>query len=157
MFAFIPDDGSATYVIDVIVCVLQFCHLSIIYISPHQSNSTQALSAPANKDPQATYFASTTALVQLSSSGSVSFLPFNQDSADQNANAEWSTISNLPTATTNSPSGNSGSSAGPSATSGSSNGNSGPKATQGNSAVSLPIAGRWMWAVIGLLVGTVFL
>ncbi|KAF8632874.1 hypothetical protein AX17_004722 [Amanita inopinata Kibby_2008] len=81
-FAFIPDDGSATYVINV------------------ETNTTQPLKGPITKDAAATYFASTTALVQLSSSGAVSFLAYDQNSPSTNANTGWSAVSKLPSAGT---------------------------------------------------------
>ncbi|KXN84106.1 hypothetical protein AN958_00431 [Leucoagaricus sp. SymC.cos] len=135
-FAFIPDAGSATYVIDV------------------TTNTTETLKAPASKDPNATYFASTTALVQLSSSGSVSYLVFDQDAADKNTNTDWVAISKLPAATTNGSASVSGSSAAPSGTKGASSGSgsSGSGGTQGNGAVTLPFAGRLIWSTAGLLV-----
>lgn len=62
-FAYIHDDGSATYVVDVI------------------SNTTTTLPAPSLKDPGAQYAASPNALVQLASeSGKLSFLSYDQDS-----------------------------------------------------------------------------
>ncbi|KAG5644347.1 hypothetical protein DXG03_008644 [Asterophora parasitica] len=79
-FAFIPDDSSATYVLNV------------------ETNTTQTLKGPITKDPMATYFASTDSLVQLSSSGIVSFLPYTAGTASANAAATWSTVSKLPTA-----------------------------------------------------------
>jgi len=78
-FALISDDGSATYVINAV------------------TNSTQQLAGPPVKDPFATYSASTSALVQLTTSGNVSFLPY-----DQTANTTggtWSSISALPQVT----------------------------------------------------------
>ncbi|KAF8341863.1 hypothetical protein F5887DRAFT_975338 [Amanita rubescens] len=79
-FAFIPEDGSATYVINV------------------EANTTQTLAGPTVKDAGATYFASTTALVQLSSSGTVSYLLFNPNSTSANVNASWNVVSILPVA-----------------------------------------------------------
>ncbi|RDB16065.1 hypothetical protein Hypma_003451 [Hypsizygus marmoreus] len=79
-FAFIPDDGSATYVINV------------------ETNSTQTLKGPTVKDPMASYFASTDSLVQLSSKGSVSFLPYSAGATSSNTAASWSTIAKLPSA-----------------------------------------------------------
>jgi hypothetical protein len=79
-FAFIPDDGSATYVINV------------------ETNTTQTLKGPTTQDSGATYFASTSALVQLTSSGEVSFLPYNAGSTSVNSAATWSTVSKLPKA-----------------------------------------------------------
>jgi len=76
-FAFIPDDGSATYVVNVI------------------NNNTQQLAGPTTKDAAATYFASITALVQLTSNGVVSFLPYTQGNNAANSAASWFTISAL--------------------------------------------------------------
>ncbi|KAF8226457.1 hypothetical protein L208DRAFT_1407015 [Tricholoma matsutake] len=77
-FAFIPDDCSATYVINV------------------ETNTTQTLKGPTVKDPSATYFASNDSLVQLSASGSVYYLPYTPGSTT----ASWSLVSKLPSATT---------------------------------------------------------
>jgi len=79
-FAFVPSDGSATYVINV------------------ESNTTQTLKGPSLKDARATYFASKTALVQLSSSGNVSYLLYDPTSASANANTAWNVVSKLPVA-----------------------------------------------------------
>jgi len=78
-FAYIPDDASGTFVINV------------------ETNTTQTLKGPTAKDPLATYFASTSALVQLSSTGTVSFLPYSPGS-NSNSAATWSVISKLPVA-----------------------------------------------------------
>jgi len=120
--AFIPDDGSATFVVNV------------------ETNTTQTLTGPTTKDPLATYFASTTALVQLSSKGVASFLPF--DPNGTNANAQWNVISILPTATPSaSTSASGGSTAGSSgssstATTGSAQGAAATGNTSGNSSNS---------------------
>ncbi|KAF8621239.1 hypothetical protein AX15_007951 [Amanita polypyramis BW_CC] len=79
-FAFIPSDGSATYVINV------------------ETNTTQTLKGPTIKDADATYFASTTALIQLSSSGTVSYLLYNSSSPATNTNTAWNVVSKLPSA-----------------------------------------------------------
>ncbi|EKM56926.1 uncharacterized protein PHACADRAFT_254322 [Phanerochaete carnosa HHB-10118-sp] len=76
-FAFIPDDGSATYVINV------------------ETNTTQKLAGPTNKDPKANYAASITALVQLDSSGALSFLPYTEGDATTNSAAQWSSVANV--------------------------------------------------------------
>lgn len=76
-FAFIPDDGSATYVINV------------------ENNSTQQLAGPSTKDPKATYATSITALVQLDSQGALSFLPYKQGDASTNSAAKWSNVANV--------------------------------------------------------------
>ncbi|THH32542.1 hypothetical protein EUX98_g1640 [Antrodiella citrinella] len=73
-FAFLPDDGSATYVINV------------------ETNTTQSLAGPTSKDPKAIYAASITALVQLDSTGAVSFLPYTEGDASANANAAWTKV-----------------------------------------------------------------
>jgi len=75
-FAFIPDDGSATYVINV------------------QTNTTKTLTGPRVKDAFATYSASTSALVQLSTSGKVSFLAYNPTTTT--SGGSWAHISQLP-------------------------------------------------------------
>jgi hypothetical protein len=76
-FAFIPDDGSATYVLNV------------------ETNTTQTLAGPSTKDAGATYFAGLTSLVQLDSSGGVSYLPFSPNSASANAAATWNQVVSL--------------------------------------------------------------
>ncbi|KAF8898018.1 hypothetical protein CPB84DRAFT_1681602 [Gymnopilus junonius] len=77
-FAFIPDDGSATYVINV------------------ESNTTKTLSGPSVKDPFAQYYASTSALVQLTTSGQVNFLAYNPNTTT--SGGTWSAVSKLPSA-----------------------------------------------------------
>lgn len=140
-FAFIPDDGSATYVVDV------------------TTNTTHTLKAPSNKDSQATYFASTNALVQLSSSGSATYLSFDPQDSSKNANVDWVAITKLPAATTNTSTSGSASSAAPSGTavstsSNSASGNSSASGSaQDNGTVSLPFASCWVWNTVGLLVG----
>lgn len=69
-----------------------------MYLIIHQTNTTQTLKGPTVKDPFATYFASTDSLVQLSSSGSVSFLSYNADSTAANSAASWTAIDKLPVA-----------------------------------------------------------
>jgi len=71
--AFVPDDGSATYVINV------------------ETNTTQTLPGPSQKDPLATYSASTTALVQLTLTGEVFFLLVPNGTT-------WGPVSSLPKA-----------------------------------------------------------
>jgi len=78
-FAFIPDDGSATYVVNV------------------ETNTTKTLTGPSVKDQFATYSASTGALVQLTTGGQVSFLPYNQNTTT--SGGTWSNVSVLPVAT----------------------------------------------------------
>ncbi|KAI0795433.1 hypothetical protein C8Q75DRAFT_803319 [Abortiporus biennis] len=76
-FAFIPDDGSATYVIDVL------------------TNTTQKLAGPTTKDSKATYAASITALVELDSTGALSFLPYKQGDDSANTAATWTKLSKV--------------------------------------------------------------
>ena len=73
-FAFIPDDGSNTFVINV------------------ENNSTAPLAGPSTKDAKATYAASITALVQLDSTGAISFLPYKQGDATTNTAAKWASV-----------------------------------------------------------------
>ena len=73
-FAFIPDDGSATYVLNV------------------QSNTTQTLAGPSTKDAGASYYAGLNSLVQLDSTGAVSYLPYNANDSSANAAAKWSNV-----------------------------------------------------------------
>lgn len=73
-FAFIPDDGSQTYVINV------------------ETNTTQALAGPTTKDASAIYAASITALVQLDSTGALEFLPYTEGDAATNAQAKWASV-----------------------------------------------------------------
>ncbi|CAK5281529.1 unnamed protein product, partial [Mycena citricolor] len=75
--AFIPDDGSATYIVNV------------------QFNTTNTMAGPSTVDSKAVYFASETALVQLASSGAVSWIPYNPTDASANSAAKWSTVQNL--------------------------------------------------------------
>ncbi|KAN0086102.1 hypothetical protein V8E55_007236 [Tylopilus felleus] len=90
-FAFIPADSSAVYVINV------------------ETNTTQQLAGPTIKDTKATYFASINSLVQLSSDGTVSFLPYQEGDTPVNAAASWSTVKPLAAAAPPSTSGGSAS------------------------------------------------
>ncbi|KAF8589095.1 hypothetical protein K439DRAFT_1645192 [Ramaria rubella] len=94
-FAFIPDDSSATYVINV------------------ESNSTIPLAGPTDKSPS-TFAASINALVQLTSTGSISFLPYTPGNAGASKAAAWSKINvqGLPTISPGNSSGNATSSGG---------------------------------------------
>ncbi|KAF9043206.1 hypothetical protein BJ165DRAFT_1483332 [Panaeolus papilionaceus] len=117
-FAFIPDDGSNTYVINV------------------ETNTTKTLTGPLVKDPFATYSASTTALVQLTSDGKVAFLAY--DPKATTSGGTWASISKLPNALSTSGSGSSGSGSSGSGSSGtglsgSGNGNSGSGSSGGSS------------------------
>jgi len=76
-FAFIPDDGSNTFVINV------------------ETNTTQSLPGPSSKDPKAIYAASITSLVQLDSNGAVSFLPYKEGDAATNSKASWTPVANV--------------------------------------------------------------
>lgn len=113
-FAFIPDNGSKTYVINV------------------ETNSTQALAGPTTKDAKATYAASITALVQLDSTGAVTFLPYKQGDASTNTNAAWSKVANLAAASPPG-SGTSATPSGSSSASGSGSGSHAPVPTKSGS------------------------
>lgn len=73
-FAFIPDDGSATYVLNV------------------QSNTTRTLAGPSTKDAGASYFAGIDSLVQLDSTGAVWYLPYSPNDSSADAAAKWSNV-----------------------------------------------------------------
>jgi len=76
-FAYVPDDFSATYVINV------------------ENNSTRTLPPPTSKDTGSSYVAGITSLVQLDSTGAVSFVPYVPGDANANANAEWNNVKSL--------------------------------------------------------------
>ncbi|KAG6888942.1 hypothetical protein C0995_004797 [Termitomyces sp. Mi166 len=126
-FAFIPDDGSATYVINV------------------EKNTTKTLPGPSIKDSLATYFASTDSLVQLSSSGSVSYMPYSANSTPASAAASWSTVSKLPAASSPSSTstGVSGASGSNTAKGGAATGTGSSGSNQGNSALSMSASASW--------------
>ncbi|KAJ6464333.1 hypothetical protein DFH09DRAFT_1034234 [Mycena vulgaris] len=92
--AFIPDDGSHTYIVNV------------------ETNTTQTLAGPSIADASASYFASTSALVQLSSSGAVSWMPYSPSDTASNSAAKWSTVQNLASVAPSSGGTSSGSSTG---------------------------------------------
>jgi len=73
-FAFIPDDFSGTYIVNV------------------ETNTTRVLAAPAIKDDAATYFAGTKTLVQLDSTGAVSFFPYTQSDVSANLKSVWASV-----------------------------------------------------------------
>ncbi|KAM5533881.1 hypothetical protein V8D89_012421 [Ganoderma adspersum] len=76
-FAFIPDDFSDVYVINV------------------ETNTTATLAPPSSKDTKARYAASITALVQLDSSGTVSYIPYKQGDTSTNSAAKWASVANI--------------------------------------------------------------
>ena len=76
-FAFIPDDFSGTFVINV------------------ENNSTQTLPPPTVKDTKSYYAAGITSLVQLDSTGGVSFVPYVPGKSSANSNATWNSIKAL--------------------------------------------------------------
>lgn len=138
-FAFVPDDGSATYVINV------------------ESNTTKTLTGPPQQDPLATYSASTTALVQLTSGGLVSFLPYNENTTT--SGGTWSTITMIPVATFSTSSNSSGnasssaSGASPTSTGSSSSGGSGSNGTSKSGSSSIRGAGSDMTLKVGMALG----
>ncbi|KAF8201128.1 hypothetical protein K438DRAFT_1758439 [Mycena galopus ATCC 62051] len=115
--AFIPDDGSATYIINV------------------ATNTTQTVAGPSTVDADATYFASTTALVQLASNGALSWLPYSPSDTSANSAAKWAPVTALNSLTSDAPgSSSSGGSSGSSASG--SGAKSGASATKSGGAVS---------------------
>ncbi|KAL5477008.1 hypothetical protein ACEPAI_3195 [Sanghuangporus weigelae] len=120
-FAFMPDDGSATYVINV------------------ENNSTQTLAGPSVKDAGAKYFAGVTGLVQLSAAqGELQFLPYTQGS--DNSAASWTRITSV-SVPAGSDSSSSNSSAGSSSATGSSTGSGANASSTSSSAASATAAG----------------
>ncbi|KAF7377659.1 hypothetical protein MSAN_00188800 [Mycena sanguinolenta] len=109
--AFIPDDGSATYVINV------------------DTNTTQTLAGPSTVDANARYFASETALVQIASNGALIWLPYNPTDSGANTAATWSPVTALNSVTNDSPGASAASGGSSSGTSGSSTGKSGASNT----------------------------
>jgi hypothetical protein len=93
-FIYVPDDGSATYIVNVM------------------SNTTQTLPAPSKKDSAASYFGAPDSIVQLAADGTVSWLPYNAKDTGANKAASWSTVAALPavTGTASGPSGSAGAS-----------------------------------------------
>ena len=66
-------------------------------VNPYeQSNTTKTLTGPPQQDPFASYSASTSALVQLTTSGKVAFLPYQP--ASTTSGGTWTTISKIPVA-----------------------------------------------------------
>jgi hypothetical protein len=120
-FAFIPDDGSATYVINV------------------ETNSTAALPGPKIKDHKAAYFAGITSLVQLDSTGVVSFLPYTQNDATANKAASWTTVASLASVA---PASSGTTSANSTSTSPTKTGTSSPSSTSGTNGSSASFAGK---------------
>lgn len=120
-FAFIPDDGSATYVINV------------------ETNTTTSLAGPSTKDAGAKYSASVTALVQLDSKGALSFLPYKQGDASTNSKATWQSVANLAAAV---PAGSTSSGTGSGSNSSSGNSSSSPSGSKSASSSSASATGN---------------
>ncbi|KIM36305.1 hypothetical protein M413DRAFT_291010 [Hebeloma cylindrosporum] len=95
-FAYIPDDGSATYVINVEVSQIFTKYSNTLVYPCGQKNTTKTLTGPPQQDPFASYSASTSALVQLTTSGKVAFLPYQPSSTT--SGGTWTTISKIPIA-----------------------------------------------------------
>jgi len=130
-FAFIPDDGSATYVLNV------------------ETNTSQILAGPSTKDTGARYFASTTALVQLDSQGDVSYLLVSPNDTTANSAAKWSKVVSLanaapPTSSSSTPSATTAQASG---TSKSSSNNT--SSTSGNGAITAATPGGLLGGLVG--------
>ena len=65
------------------------------YVINVETNTTQALAGPTTKDSKATYAAGITSLVQLDSTGALSFLPYKQGDASTNAQSAWTKLSKV--------------------------------------------------------------
>ncbi|KII91112.1 hypothetical protein PLICRDRAFT_105622 [Plicaturopsis crispa FD-325 SS-3] len=137
-FVFVPDDASATYVVNV------------------ENNSTQALAGPTSKDSKATYFGGITSIVQLDSTGAVSYLPYNQNDSNANKAASWSSVGPLlaaaPPSSTSSPSNSAvqTGSANSTATGSASGSKSSTGAQAANGAMSIGVVGSVLSAAVGL-------
>ncbi|KAK7052310.1 hypothetical protein R3P38DRAFT_2859671 [Favolaschia claudopus] len=116
--AFIPDDGSHTYIVNV------------------ETNTTQTVAGPSTVDAGAFYFGSTTALVQLASNGALTFLPYSASDKTANSNAKWAPIAALNSVTGSTPGGSSNN-----APSGGSSGSAGPSKTGGGGGGGSPATG----------------
>ncbi|KAJ3995908.1 hypothetical protein F5050DRAFT_1712532 [Lentinula boryana] len=141
-FAYIPDDGSATYVIDVV------------------SNTTTSMAGPSTKDSSATYFASDAAIVQLTSSGAVNYIPYTNSSSD--SSASWSSVKNLvsvaPTSSASSASGTATKSASGSAASGTSSSTSSSSSSSNGASNMAAQSGSVVAGMMSaLLLGTIAL
>lgn len=77
---------------------MECCDGFLLMEHDRQTNTTQQLASPTIKDSKATYFASTNSLVQLSSNGTVSFLPYQEGNTSVNAAASWSIVKSLASA-----------------------------------------------------------
>ena len=142
-FAYIPDDGSNTYIINVV------------------SNTTRTLPAPTTKDANATYFGSPTALIQLASDGAVSFMPYDGENTSGSGGASWEGVKVLPAvkdvSNGGSDSGSSGNGNGGSG-SGNGNGNGGDSNAQGTGgqeggALAMSAGVGVVVGLVGLVVG----
>jgi len=131
-FAFIPQDSSAVYVINV------------------ETNTTQQLAGPTIKDTNATYFASINSLVQLSSNGTVSFLPYQEGNTSVNAAASWSIVQSLASAAP--PSTSSASASGTQTASGSSSTGASSGSTRGAPAGGVIQVGLVLTSLLGAMV-----
>jgi hypothetical protein len=137
-FAFIPDDGSTTYVVNV------------------ETNTTKTLTGPPQQDSFATYSASTSALVQLTTGGKVSFLAYNETTTT--SGGTWNTITKIPVAvfsTSGNSSGNASSSASgatPTSTGSSTSGSNGTSKSGSSSIIRAAGSGSdMMLKVVGMV------
>jgi hypothetical protein len=135
-FAFVPSDGSATYVVNV------------------ESNTTKTLTGPPVQDPFASYSASTSALVQLTTSGKVAFLAYNQNTTT--SGGTWSTITQIPVATFSTSNSSSSTSASGSAASGATSTSTGSSAagtstTSGSLSIRATVGGGDMKLMVSMM------
>ncbi|KAH9924165.1 uncharacterized protein B0H18DRAFT_437599 [Fomitopsis serialis] len=141
-FAFIPDDGSATYVINV------------------ENNSTTSYTGPTSKDANSVYAASINALVQLDSSGNLYFFPYTEGDVSANTAAAWTKVQAVASVAPASSAGASatGSHSGSAGASGSATGSAGGASSTGGSSsgatgavVSRGLAAAGVLGIVGYL------
>ena len=136
-FAYIPDAGNGTYVVNARVRgflpLLTSCKSdSDLGVCPEQTNTTTTFPAPPSTDPLARYAASATALYQLAQNGSYASLDLSS------AGAAWQAGV---LASSNGTAGNSTAAAGGAASAAPSGGATAAVGSAGNKAGSAPAAG----------------
>ncbi|KAF8919451.1 hypothetical protein CPB85DRAFT_1212617 [Mucidula mucida] len=131
-FAYIPDGGSNVYVVNV------------------ETNSTKTLAGPSSQASDASYYATVNALLQLSSDGAVTYIPYDASSSDASS-ASWSSVANLASVATVSSSSSSVSSSGTKTAKGSvsTNGSSSGDSDNGVREQSVVMGGLFMSLLFG--------
>ena len=112
------------------------------HFSNSQTNTTKTLQGPSIKDSLATYFASTNSLVQLSSTGTVSYMPYSANSTSASPGVSWNTVKKLPVALSPSSTAASSASVSNTAKGAAATGNASGSNLE-NDALSMSASGRW--------------